>query len=50
VEVSNRLKTDFDNGKEYLIFQGKRIRLPDDLKSRPSAELLRWHNEQWFLG
>jgi hypothetical protein len=44
VEVSNRLKIDFDNGKEYLLFQDKRILLPDDRKSRPSAEFLRWHN------
>ena len=49
-EVSKRLKTDFDNGEEHLLCHGRSIRLPDDPKSHPSAQFLRWHNEERFLG
>ncbi len=44
VEVSRRLKDEFDNGKEYYALHGKRILLPDAPAYRPSAEQLTWHN------
>jgi putative restriction endonuclease len=48
VEVSRRLKDEFDNGKEYYALQGKTILLPGNPAFRPSAEQLSWHNEQKY--
>jgi putative restriction endonuclease len=48
VEVSRRLKDEFDNGKEYYALQGKTILLPGNLAFRPSTEQLAWHNEHVY--
>jgi putative restriction endonuclease len=48
VEVSHRLKEEFDNGKEYYALQGKTILLPDAATFRPSPEQLEWHNENVY--
>lgn len=48
VEVSRRLKDEFDNGKEYYALQGKTILLPGNPAFRPSAELLGWHNDHVY--
>lgn len=45
VEVSHRLKDEFDNGKEYYALHGKTILLPDEPSFRPSSQQLAWHNE-----
>jgi hypothetical protein len=45
VEVSRRLKDEFDNGKEYYSIQGRNITLPESPVFRPSEEQLTWHNE-----
>ncbi len=50
IEVSKRIKEDYGNGKEYYALHGKElIILPDNLKERPSVQLLRWHNENVYL-
>jgi len=48
LEVSRRLKDEFDNGKEYYALQGKRILLPDSAQLRPSSQFLAWHNEHIY--
>jgi putative restriction endonuclease len=48
VEVSRRLKEEFDNGKEYYALQGKTILLPDVPAFKPSTEQLAWHNEHVY--
>ena len=48
VEVSHRLKDEFDNGKEYYAFQGRNIVLPESQIFRPSEEQLTWHNENVY--
>jgi putative restriction endonuclease len=48
VEVSRRLRDEFDNGKEYYALRGKRIRVPDSAPLRPSPQLLEWHNENVY--
>lgn len=51
IEVSNRLKKDFENGKSYTQYHGKPlIVLPDRPEDRPDRELLIWHNENMFKG
>jgi putative restriction endonuclease len=50
VEVSRRIKEEFDNGKEYYRFQGGMIHLPKDPQFRPSPEFVEWHNNHIFRG
>jgi len=48
LEVSQRLKQHFDNGKSYYPFHGKKISLPTKPPDVPSAEYLSWHNDNIF--
>jgi putative restriction endonuclease len=50
VEVSGRLKRDFDNGEEYFTRHGQQIVIPASPKWRPHRDFLVWHNERRFLG
>ena len=51
VEVSKRIKEEFENGREYYQYRGKQLfKVPDGTDERPSVEFLRWHNEHVFLG
>jgi putative restriction endonuclease len=51
VEVSNRIKEEFENGREYYQYRGRQLtKLPDSENERPAIDLLRWHNEQVYLG
>jgi putative restriction endonuclease len=47
--VSDRVRTDFDNGNEYHRLHGSPLILPSP-SARPSPAALRWHNENIFLG
>jgi putative restriction endonuclease len=48
VVVSNRVRTEFNNGNEYRRLQGERLRLPGDPRFHPDPERLRWHREERF--
>jgi putative restriction endonuclease len=48
VEVSGRLKDEFDNGKEYYALHGRQILLPVAPAFRPSPDQLAWHNEHVY--
>ena len=49
--VSHLIHDDYDNGEEYLAMHGQRlVALPTQEVERPSAEFVRWHNEQRYLG
>jgi len=50
VEVSSRIKEEFHNGKEYYALDGQHMRLPEYGDRRPSAEFLKWHNENVYRG
>ena len=50
VEVSRRIKEEFENGREYYKHHGQRLAVvPDQEELRPAADLLKWHNEVPFL-
>lgn len=50
VEVSERIRREFENGREYYQYRGQRLQaLPDVVNERPAPEFLRWHNEHKFL-
>jgi putative restriction endonuclease len=49
LEVSPRLRTEWQNGREYYAHHGQQLRVqPADLASQPSREFLTWHNENRF--
>jgi putative restriction endonuclease len=51
VEVSDRIKKEFENGREYYQYRGRQlVRLPDSGDEWPAADLLRWHNQHVYLG
>jgi putative restriction endonuclease len=50
IEVSNRLREDFSNGSSYYPFHGRRIALPARSGEHPDPGMLRWHNENRYLG
>lgn len=51
VEVSKRIREEFENGKEYYRFHGSEVHnLPNDLINRPENRLMQWHNENVFKG
>jgi putative restriction endonuclease len=49
LEVSRRLRTEFENGEEYLARHGQAIWTPDRAPLRPNREFLSWHNEHRFV-
>ena len=51
VEVSQRIKEDFGNGREYYAHHGsKLIILPERRDHLPDSRYLEWHNENVYLG
>jgi len=49
LEVSPRLKAEWENGREYYTHHGKELRFrPVERRSCPSREFLMWHNENRF--
>jgi putative restriction endonuclease len=49
LEVSPRLKAEWENGKEYYAHHGAPLRFhPADAANRPNSEFLMWHNEKRF--
>ena len=49
VEVSKRIREEFENGREYYAYHGRELVVkPDSLSDQPALEFLRWHNEYVF--
>jgi putative restriction endonuclease len=49
VEVSKRIKEEFENGKEYYKFHGDRLfNLPNRLIDKPGSRYVEWHNENIY--
>ena len=47
--VSERVREQFENGREYYRFHGVKLQnLPDSINDQPSREFIRWHNEECF--
>jgi putative restriction endonuclease len=46
--VSNRVKSEFNNGEEYRRLHGTTISTPNQAHLRPDTGLLAWHNETVF--
>ena len=50
VEVSHRIKEEFENGRDYYRLHGSTIRLPHKIADHPSRDFLEWHNSNIYLG
>ena len=50
LEVSRRIREDFENGRDYYALHGRALRAPVRAGDRPAAEFLRWHNDEAYLG
>lgn len=51
VEVSRRIKEEYQNGKEYYKFHGNSIHnLPGRLLDIPASQFIEWHNENIYKG
>jgi putative restriction endonuclease len=46
--VSDRLRTEFNNGNEYRRLHGEKLRLPDNPAFAPDPDRMRWHREERF--
>jgi putative restriction endonuclease len=50
VEVSKRIKEEFENGRDYYALAGRPLaNLPETADNRPSQEFLEWHREKKFV-
>ena len=49
LEVSDRLRHDYQNGRSYYPLRGTRISVPVLETERPTDDLLAWHNQNVFL-
>lgn len=50
VEVSGRLRDDYENGRSYYPLHGQTIQVPARSEDRPDRALLAWHNERRYRG
>ncbi|MBL7841805.1 MAG: HNH endonuclease [Cyclobacteriaceae bacterium] len=51
VEVSKRIKEEFENGREYYQYHGKNLNvLPNKDNNRPNSLYIDWHNSNIFKG
>jgi putative restriction endonuclease len=49
VEVSDRLRNDYHNGRSYYPLRGTKISIPPLEDERPTRDVLEWHNQHVFL-
>jgi putative restriction endonuclease len=50
VEVSQRVREDFNDGENYLKMRGAEIVVPEHEGWRPNREALAWHNARRYRG
>jgi len=50
LEVSRRIKEEFDNGHEYYQYQGSSIKTPSNPLFLPSLDCVNWHNNNVYRG
>jgi putative restriction endonuclease len=50
LEVSKKIREEYENGRDYYAYHGKEIAVPDDPTRRPDGLALVWHNENRFKG
>ena len=50
IEVSKRIREEYENGQEYYAMSGSRLKIiPQRPEERPSEEYIEWHNTHVFV-
>lgn len=49
LEVSERLRADYNNGRAYYPLHGAHLKVPAAERERPASEFIEWHNEHVYL-
>lgn len=49
LEVSRRIREEFENGRDYYALAGQEIRIPKDRRLHPDREALEYHAERLFV-
>lgn len=50
VEVSKRIRMEYENGREYYAFHGQQLKtLPTSPTERPSEKYIEWHNQSIYM-
>ena len=47
VQISPRIKDEFNNGREYYVFDGADLQPPARSVDRPDSAALEWHRQRW---
>ena len=50
IVISDRLRSDYQNGRSYYPLHGTSLRLPSKTADHPALEFLSWHNDHVFRG
>jgi putative restriction endonuclease len=50
IEVSHKIKEEYENGRDYYRYHGSKMRVPVVLSNRPSRDFLVWHNTNVYRG
>ncbi len=50
IEVSRKIKEEFENGRDYYRFHGDVMGMPVQPDFKPDVEVLSWHNQEVFKG
>ncbi|MFC1947446.1 HNH endonuclease [Chloroflexota bacterium] len=50
LEVSHKIKEEYENGRDYYRLHGTKIHIPADLDNHPSLDYIDWHNTNVYLG
>ena len=50
IEVSRRIREEFENGKEYYALQGDKLWLPESEQERPTEDFIAHHNDEIYVG
>lgn len=49
VEVSKRIKEEYENGRDYYALHGNKLNVPSHLADYPSRQFIEWHNENIYV-
>ena len=49
VDISKKIREEFQNGREYYAFRGRQLILPESIADKPSSQFIEWHNQNVFL-
>jgi putative restriction endonuclease len=50
IEVSRRIREEFENGTEYYALQGDKLWLPESEQERPTEDFIAYHNDEIYVG